>query len=140
MSGVSSLTSHGKSPVWLKVFMIRLRFACFVIASFFTAFCVLQSSAAVQGGKNAPRERSLVGHVFDKDNQPVSRAVVYLKNTRTKIAGTYITEQDGSYRFPWLAPNVDYELHAEFHGATSDTKTISSFDTRKQFDIVLRLH
>ena len=122
--------------------MIRLRFAflVLVIASVFAAVCVLKSPAAAQSGKNAPRERSLVGHVFDKDNQPVSRAVVYLKNTRTKVAGTYITEQDGIYRFPWLASNVDYELHAELHGATSDTKTISSFDTRKQFDIVLRLH
>ncbi|HKT50074.1 MAG TPA: carboxypeptidase-like regulatory domain-containing protein [Candidatus Angelobacter sp.] len=122
--------------------MIRLRSASFilVIASVFGAFCLFQSSAAAQRGKNAPRERSLAGHVFDKDNQPVSRAVVYLKNTRTKVAGTYITEQDGSYRFPWLASDVDYELHAEFHGARSDTKIISSFDTRKQFDIVLRLH
>jgi hypothetical protein len=122
--------------------MIRLRSACFirVIASIFLVFSFLPSSAALQRGKNAPRERSLVGHVFDKDNQPVSRAVVYLKNTRTKVAGTYITEQDGSYRFPWLASDVDYELHAEFQGARSDTKIISSFDTRKQFDIVLRLH
>ena len=122
--------------------MIRVHFGCLVrsIASILVVFSFLLSSTAAQGGKNAPRERSLVGHVFDKDNQPVSRAVVYLKNTRTKVAGTYITEQDGSYRFPWLAPDVDYELHAEFHGAKSDTKIISSFDTRKQFDIVLRLH
>ncbi|HEU5412714.1 MAG TPA: carboxypeptidase-like regulatory domain-containing protein [Candidatus Angelobacter sp.] len=122
--------------------MIKLRSACCVrfIASIFLVLGFLALSTAAQGGKNAPRERSLVGHVFDKDNQPVSRAVVYLKNTRTKVAGTYITEQDGSYRFPWLASDVDYELHAEFHGARSDTKIISSFDTRKQFDIVLRLH
>jgi hypothetical protein len=120
--------------------MIRLRSACFVlIASSFVVLCFLPSAAAAQRGKNAPRERSLVGHVFNKDNQPVSRAVVYLKNTRTKVAQTYISEQDGSYRFPWLASDVDYELHAEFHGARSDTKIISSFDTRKQFDIVLRL-
>lgn len=122
--------------------MIRVHFGCLVrsIASILVVFSFLLSSTAAQGGKNAPRERSLAGHVFDKDNQPVSRAVVYLKNARTKVAGTYITEQDGSYRFPWLAPDVDYELHAEFHGAKSDTKIISSFDTRKQFDIVLRLH
>lgn len=122
--------------------MIRFRSAWLVrfAASILLVFSFLPSSSAALGAKNAPRERSLVGHVFDKDNQPVSRAVVYLKNTRTKVAGTYITEQDGSYRFPWLASDVDYELHAEYHGARSDTKIISSFDTRKQFDIVLRLH
>ena len=122
--------------------MISLRSAwlVFFAGSIIAVSCLLPAGAAAQRGKNAPRERSLSGHVFDKDNQPVSRAVVYLKNTRTQVAQTYITEPDGSYRFPWLASKVDYELHAEFHGARSDTKIISSFDTRKQFDILLRLH
>lgn len=83
--------------------------------------------------------RSVTGHVFSKDNQPVSKAVVYLKNTKTHLIENYISDPDGSYHFPWLSPTVDYELHAEFQGASSDTKIISSFDNRKQLDIVLRL-
>jgi hypothetical protein len=84
--------------------------------------------------------RSLIGRVFIGDDQPVQKAVVYLKNTKTLAVRSYITEPDGSYRFPALAPNVDYEIFAEFEGAHSDTKTLSAFDSRKQANITLRIH
>src|SRR5438309_900450 len=89
-----------------------------------------------RGGQES---RTLVGHVFDRQDAPVVKAIVYLKNTKTLVIKTYITDTDGSYRFPALSPNVDYEVHAEFNGTRSDTKTVSSFDSRKQFNITLRL-
>lgn len=83
--------------------------------------------------------RTVIGHVFNAQNQPLQKAVVHLKNTRTLAIKTYITEADGSYRFSALSPNVDYELYAEHNGAHSDTKTVSAFDNRKQVDITLRI-
>jgi len=83
--------------------------------------------------------RSLAGHVVNRQEQPVSRAIVYLKNTKTLVVKTYIADADGAYRFPALSPNVDYEVYAEFNGARSDTKTLSAFDSRKQFIVTLRL-
>jgi len=83
--------------------------------------------------------RSLTGHVVDRQEQPVAKAIVYLKNTKTLVIKTYIADTDGTYRFPALSPNVDYEVYAEFNGAHSDTKTLSAFDSRKQFNITLRL-
>jgi carboxypeptidase family protein len=83
--------------------------------------------------------RSLIGHVLDRQDQPVSKAIVYLKNTKTLAIKTYITEPNGSYRFPALAPNVDYEVYAEFQGARSDAKTLSGFDSRKTANITLRI-
>ena len=96
--------------------------------------------AEAQSGGSRSELRSLTGHVFSGETQPVPKAVVYLKNTKTLAVKTYITEQDGSYRFPALAPNVDYEVYAEFQGAHSDTKTLSAFDSRKQANITLRIH
>jgi len=96
--------------------------------------------AEPQSGGSRSELRSLTGHVFSGETQPVPKAVVYLKNTKTLAVKTYITEQDGSYRFPALAPNVDYEVYAEFQGAHSDTKTLSAFDSRKQANITLRIH
>jgi len=83
--------------------------------------------------------RTLTGHVFAGEDQPLAKAIVYLKNTKSLAIKTYITEQDGSYRFPALAPNVDYEVYAEHNGARSDTKTLSAFDNRKQVNITLRI-
>src|SRR6516162_8283888 len=102
--------------------------------------CALVGTAMQSGGGSRGEGRSLIGRVFIGDDQPVQKAVVYLKNTKTLAVRSYITEPDGSYRFPALSPNVDYEIFAEFEGAHSDTKTLSAFDSRKQANITLRIH
>ena len=43
-------------------------------------------------------------------------AVVYLKNEKTLNVRTFIAQKDGTYRFPQLSPNVDYEVYAELDG------------------------
>jgi hypothetical protein len=83
--------------------------------------------------------RSLSGRVFSAQDQPLQKAIVYLKNTKSLALKTYITDPDGGYRFSGLSPNIDYEVYAEFNGARSDTKTLSVFDTRRQVDINLRV-
>ena len=83
--------------------------------------------------------RLLTGRVVDKQDAPLSSAVVYLANTRTRAVKTFIVGQDGNYRFPALSPNVDYEVYAQFQGHKSDTKTVSQFDTRPQVNINLRI-
>ncbi len=84
--------------------------------------------------------RTLAGWVLSSREEPLQKAVVYLKNTKTLAIKTYITDAKGGYHFPALSPNVDYELYAEFNGDRSDTKTLSSFDNRKQVNITLKIH
>lgn len=81
--------------------------------------------------------RTVRGAVLDKGENPIASAVVYLKNVRTLAVKTYISDKAGEYRFSGLDPNVDYEVHAETDNMTSNTRTVSSFDTRK--DIVISL-
>ena len=52
---------------------------------------------------------------------------------------TYIADEAGNYRFSGLDPNVDYEIHAERDGLTSSTRTVSSFDSRRDIEVVLKL-
>jgi hypothetical protein len=65
--------------------------------------------------------------------------VVYLKNMKTLAVKTVIAGNDGSYRFPEISPNVDYEVHAQREGKKSDTKTLSQFDDRQKVNIILRI-
>jgi hypothetical protein len=98
--------------------------------------------AQLFGGKKPDEStlpRNLAGTVFDKADHVVPNAIVYLKNTRSLSVTTFIAEQDGSYRFNNLSPNIDYEVHAESNGRKSPVKTLSSFDTRKQAHINLKL-
>ena len=83
--------------------------------------------------------RTLVGHVLDDREQPLQKAIVYLKNTKNLAIKTYISEPDGTFRFSGLAPNIDYEIYAEHEGARSDTKTLSGFDSRKQVSMTLKI-
>ncbi len=87
-----------------------------------------------------PATRNLVGYVFDKSDKPVPNAVVYIKNTKTLSVRTFIADGEAAYRFHALSPNVDYEVWAEYQGKKSDTKTLSSFDTRSNARINLKIN
>jgi hypothetical protein len=83
--------------------------------------------------------RTVRGTVVDKEEAPVETAVVYLKNVHTQDIITHLSDKDGTFRFSGLDLNVDYEIHAEREGVTSSTRSISNFDTRKEFVLTLRL-
>jgi len=95
------------------------------------------ATAVIQRGQ--PEIRTLVGRVVDDREQPLAKAIVYLKNTKNLAIKTYISEPDGTFRFSGLAPNIDYEVYAEHEGARSDSKTLSGFDSRKQVSVTLKI-
>jgi hypothetical protein len=77
--------------------------------------------------------------VIDGNQNPVATSVIYLKNVRTQAIKTHIADDAGTYRFSGLDPNVDYEIHAERGELMSPVKTITSFDSRKDIEINLKL-
>ena len=83
--------------------------------------------------------RTVRGTVVDKEESPVDTAVVYLKNVHSQDIITHLSDTDGTFRFSGLDLNVDYEIHAEREGVTSSTRSISNFDTRKEFVLTLKL-
>jgi hypothetical protein len=90
-------------------------------------------------GQSEHQLRHLSGRVLNNHDDPLAKAIVYLKNTKTLAVKTYISDADGTYRFPALSPNVDYEIYAELNGAHSDTKTLSAFDSRKAVNLTLHI-
>ena len=101
---------------------------------------VLAAPAPQFGNRpKADNTRLLTGKVLDHSDNPLPNAVVYLTNTRTRAVKTYIVSQDGTYRFPSLQPNIDYEVYAQHNGHKSDSKTVSQFDDRPQVLINLKI-
>jgi len=80
--------------------------------------------------KTKPTSKTLTGVVTDKGDKPIPGAVVYLKNTKTLAVKSFFAEKDGTYRFPQLSLNTDYEVYAEKDGKKSATKSVSQFDDR----------
>lgn len=113
--------------------MKNRRRICFLVATLLLS----GAAATAQDKKHEAQLRTVRGVVTDKADSPLSGSVVFLKNTRTNSVRSSYTDDTGGYRFSGLDPNADYELHAEKEGAKSATRTVSSFDSRK--DIVLNL-
>ena len=106
------------------------------------AVAVFAVAAAVAGARNQNSQtelRTVHGVVLDKSENPVASSIVYLLNTKTQDVRTYIVDSTGQYRFSGLDPNVDYEVHAEHGDMRSSTHTVSSFDSRRDIEIVLKL-
>ncbi len=102
---------------------------------------LLRAPGFAQKGKDQEASlRSVSGVVTDVAGTPVDGAIVHLKNTKTLQIRSYITKSGGTYAFHGLSTNVDYELRAEYQGGTSDTKTLSVFDSRTKAVINLKLN
>jgi carboxypeptidase family protein len=84
--------------------------------------------------------RSVSGIVTSADDAVASGAIVQLKNTKTLQIRSFITQKDGRYYFHGLSPDIDYELKAESQGLSSSTKTLSSYDSRKEAVLNLKLN
>ena len=86
-------------------------------------------------------QRVVQGKVVDKSDAALKGATVYLKDGHTLAVKSYVASDDGSYRFGQLVQNADYQVWAEFPagGKKSAVKNISSFDTRKTFNIDLKI-
>lgn len=97
------------------------------------------TAAFAQGKKNDSGTRSVEGVVSNPDDTPAVGAVVQLENTKTQQIRSYITQEDGKYHFFELSTEVDFRLKADSKGQTSGSKTLSSFDGRKQAVINLKL-
>jgi hypothetical protein len=100
---------------------------------------LLVAGAASPAQNIGQSERVVQGVVRNQSEQPQANAVVYLQDQKSQEVRTYITEADGRYRFGQLSSDVDYQLWAEFKGHKSKTRSISSFDSKKQFLFDLKI-
>jgi len=84
-------------------------------------------------------QRTVSGTVLNADSEPVSGATVFLKNQKTKAIRSYTSTADGHFHFAQIDMADDYDLWAEKDGRKSPTKTVSSWDARKEFISDLKL-
>ena len=115
--------------------MTRTRWICMMVIVLL--FCATQ--AVGQGSKKETQLRSVRGVVTDKAEKPIANGVVFLKNLRTNVVLSHFTDEEGTYRFSGLDPNVDYEIHAEAEDQKSAPRTVSSLDSRKEITLNLKV-
>lgn len=84
-------------------------------------------------------QRVVTGRVVDSNSASVPGATVFLKDLKTKSIRSYTTDSGGKFRFAQVNMAEDHELWAEKDGKKSAVKTVSTWDTRKEFDCELKL-
>jgi len=84
-------------------------------------------------------ERVVSGAVLGEDSSPVVGATVFLKNQKTKAIRSYTSTSMGHFYFAQVNMAEDYDLWAEKGGKKSAVKTVSSWDSRKEFVSDLKL-
>jgi len=115
---------------------MRLRTACAGVVVALFLFAGLLSG---QGSKKETQLRTVSGLVTDKSDKPIPNAVVFLKNLRTNLVLSHFTDEQGSYRFTGLDPNMDYEIYAQAGELRSASRTVTSLDSRKEIILNLKV-
>lgn len=84
-------------------------------------------------------QRVVMGSVVDANSAAIAGATVFLKNLKTKAIRSYTSSSNGRFRFAQVDMSEDYDLWAEKDGRKSATKTVSSWDARKEFETELKI-
>jgi Carboxypeptidase regulatory-like domain len=124
-----------RTQVSLRSFACKVLFACCCMAVFFVAV----PGGAMFAQQRGNGQRVVQGKVVDAGDAPIKGAVVYLKDDRSLAVKSFFSDDEGGYRFGQLSQNTDYEIWAESNGKKSAVKTISSFDSKNQFNINLKI-
>ncbi|MBV9506985.1 MAG: carboxypeptidase regulatory-like domain-containing protein [Acidobacteriia bacterium] len=119
---------------------LHRQFACWLLVALLCFAPALFAQKGKKGDDAGGGTRSVQGSVTSAENAPQAGAVVFLKNTKSLQIRSFISKEDGTYYFNGLSPDVDYELRAEYQGISSPSKTLSTFDSRKEAIINLKLN
>jgi Carboxypeptidase regulatory-like domain len=83
--------------------------------------------------------RTVTGIVLDKDDNPISGAVVEMTDEQTGKKLDSYTGDDGRYVFADRGAHRDYKLKATYKGESSEVRTASSFDDSNKIILNLRI-
>jgi hypothetical protein len=109
--------------------------ACPVVFITGSVFAVRPLAAQDRG----TAQRVVHGKVEDKNGVGIKGAVVYLKDSHSASVKSAIASDDGSFRFVQLSLNTDYEVWAQSDDHKSPTHSISSFDSKADITIFLKI-
>jgi hypothetical protein len=89
--------------------------------------------------QKAPTTKTVIGSVMDKAENEISGATVTLKDLTTGKTVAIYTGASGQYQFSDLDPHHDYQIQASFKGVASETRQVSSVDTRMKLVVNLTI-
>ena len=96
---------------------------------------LLSGEARPQGDEDAPRTKSIRGHVAGPDGKSQPGAKVFVRNVKNETTTILVTDEKGLFAIFGLEPALDYEVYAEYQQFRSRVLAISSM--LRRYDNVL---
>jgi len=136
--------AFGKACAESGIYRDRAKFRCarrsrLSYPRMWVALCFLLALGTMFASASGQSLRVIEGRAVGSNDQPLQNAIVYLQDQKTMEVKTYITDADGKFRFGQLSSDVDYQVWAKYQNRKSKTKSISSFDSKTQFDFDLKV-
>ncbi|MGA2076455.1 MAG: carboxypeptidase-like regulatory domain-containing protein [Terriglobia bacterium] len=116
-------------PVWLSRTSpqpSRRGVVCWLLA----AACLVPASGLAAKKNKAPTTKTVTGQVQDPAEKTLGGAEVTLKDLQTGKTLAIYADENGQYQFTDLDPHHDFEIQAKFKGVASETRQVSTIDTR----------
>ena len=123
----------------MKRFSVALSILLFVAATV-DARQVQIRGLGNRGRIDTPKTKTIHGAVLDQAGKPLVGARVSVVNTKDNTTRTLSTDVAGNYSVQDLAPDVDYEVRADFKGVVSEKKSISALVDREDFLLNFQLN
>jgi Carboxypeptidase regulatory-like domain len=86
-----------------------------------------------------PTTKTVRGEVLDASGNGIAGAAVEMTNLSTGEKTAIFTETGGSFVFTGLKTFNDYQFRAAYKGKTSETREVSSWDTRMRMQVNLHI-
>jgi hypothetical protein len=100
---------------------------------------ILLAQLSALGAKETKPTRVVSGVVSDASENPISGAVVTLKDLQDGKKMAIFTGQTGAYQFSDLQITRDYEVQATYKGVSSRVRRVSMIDPRNRIVLNLRI-
>jgi hypothetical protein len=101
-----------------------------VLCCLLAAACLVPASGLAAKKNKAPTTKTVTGQVQDAAEKTIGGAEVTLKDVQTGKTLAIYADENGQYQFTDLDPHHDFEIQAKFKGVASETRQVTSFDTR----------
>lgn len=107
-----------------------------LLCSLLATLCLLLLPALTRAQSFSRRD---ISGIVTLDGKIVSNATVFLQDTKTRDVRSFISTANGSFSFAQVGMIDDYQLWAQKDAHKSKTHAISSFDTRTEVHLELKL-
>jgi len=101
-----------------------------VLCCLLVVSCLVAASGLAAKKNKAPTTKTVTGQVQDPAEKTLGGAEVTLKDLQTGKTLAIYADENGQYQFTDLDPHHDFEIQARFRGVASETRQVTSFDTR----------